>query len=386
MFISPYIVEVNLAPGASSSQIITVSNISPHTVQIASYVVVLAGQSDLSATDWIKVEPAQFLMAGFEEKTVEIKVVVPDQDMESGGRCALVGFDVKSVDPLQNFGVTDAQSDVPVAVNVQGQNPLIRTAEIRGFVPVLEPNGLIGFNVSAANTGNLHFSMAGSVEVTRLAGALAEKPAFPAVELVLPAEGLRFSAEPGLALTEGETYSAKVTINYGGEQPTTKEISFAVNAALSLTGIELEETPDGHQRVVMALANRGELALRPRMQVLVRSPIGETLGSNLTGGPNLLLPCDQGRPGDGEMGLAAGGERSCDVRRAEGDAFGVGRHVERRVSCSRKRHHRRRDQSAVRRWKDVLGKEASNAALLSERFTKPSFTSAGVKIVPLDPA
>ena len=108
VFISPSIVEVNLAPGASSSQTITVSSISPHTVQIASFVVVLAGQSDLSATDWIKVEPAQFLMAGFEEKTVEIKVVVPDQDLESGGRCALVGFYVKSVDPLQGFGVTDA--------------------------------------------------------------------------------------------------------------------------------------------------------------------------------------------------------------------------------------------------------------------------------------
>jgi len=33
----------------------------------------------------------------------------------------------------------------------------------------------------------------------------------------------------------------------------------------------------------------------------------------------------------------------CDVRRAEGDAFGVGRCVERRVSDSRKRHHRRPD-------------------------------------------
>jgi len=33
----------------------------------------------------------------------------------------------------------------------------------------------------------------------------------------------------------------------------------------------------------------------------------------------------------------------CDVRRAEGDASGVGRCVERRVSASRKRHHRRPD-------------------------------------------
>lgn len=33
----------------------------------------------------------------------------------------------------------------------------------------------------------------------------------------------------------------------------------------------------------------------------------------------------------------------CDVRRAEGDASGVGRCVERRVSDSRKRHHRRPD-------------------------------------------
>jgi len=33
----------------------------------------------------------------------------------------------------------------------------------------------------------------------------------------------------------------------------------------------------------------------------------------------------------------------CDVRRAEGDAAGVGRCVERRVSGSRKRHHRRPD-------------------------------------------
>ena len=33
-------------------------------------------------------------MAGFEEKTVEIKVLVPDQDMDSGGRYALVGGNI----------------------------------------------------------------------------------------------------------------------------------------------------------------------------------------------------------------------------------------------------------------------------------------------------
>jgi len=46
--------------------------------------------------------------------------------------------------------------------------------------------------------------------------------------------------------------------------------------------------------------------------------------------------CAEGRPGNGERGMAAGCERSCDVRRVEGDASGVGQCVERRASCSRK--------------------------------------------------
>ena len=36
-------------------------------------------------------------------------------------------------------------------------------------------------------------------------------------------------------------------------------------------------------------------------------------------------------------------------------------------------------QSAVRRSKDVLGKEANRAALLSERFTKPCLIPDGAK-------
>ena len=78
--------------------------------------------------------------------------------------------------------------------------------------------------------------------------------------------------------------------------------------------------------------------------------------------------------------------RFCVASGAETDASGVGLCVERRASCSRKRHHRRPDQSAVRRSKEVFGKEANNVALLSERFTKPCFTPAGAKTVSPGPS
>lgn len=290
VFISPSIVEVNLAPAASSSQFITVSSISPHTVQINSFVVDLAGQSPLSATDWIKVDPAQFLMQGFEEKSVEITVLIPDQDIASGGRYALVGFDVKSVDPIQDFGVTDAQSDVPVVVNVQGQQPLTRLAEITAFLPVLEPNGLIGLSVQVANTGNLHHSLEGFAQVIGPEGALPENPTFSPVKLAFPGEQSSFTAEPGLALTAGETYTAKASISYGGDRPVTEEISFAVQPSLILEDLQIKEAPDEEQQFVLSLVNEGDLALRPRMQASVRSQGGETLGTTLTGGPNLLMP------------------------------------------------------------------------------------------------
>ncbi|PKB67993.1 MAG: hypothetical protein BZY81_03070 [SAR202 cluster bacterium Io17-Chloro-G4] len=290
VFVVPSVVEINLAAGESSSQLITVSNIARHPVQVNSFVVDLAGEAGLSATEWIKLEPSRFLMAGFEEITVEVTAQVPDQDLDSGGRYALVGFEVKSVDSTQDFGVTDAQSDLPVVVNVQGRQPLTRLAEVTEFLPVLEPNGLIGFNLRLTNTGNLHFSTEGAVQVIGPQGEVPENPAFPVAELALPGEQLSYTAEPGLALTAGETYTARASISFGGDQPVTKEISFADRPSLILKELQVKAGPDEERQFVMLLVNEGDLALRPRMQASVRSQRGETMGARLTGGPNLLLP------------------------------------------------------------------------------------------------
>ena len=172
-------------------------NTGRHHVRVSASIEQYAeGAGNLSAAGWLRVEPGDFLVTGLEDRTITVTVEVPDEKLPSGGRYAAVALNAVSVDPLQDLGATTARADIPFLINVDGEGPLLREAAVDWFVPVLEPNGLVGFRARLVNRGNVHFAASGTVEISGPDGLLATRPAFAESPAVFPTEGQVLAAGP----------------------------------------------------------------------------------------------------------------------------------------------------------------------------------------------
>ena len=293
---APSPVEMTLAPGGVASREVTVFNPVRHPVQISvSVEQYQEGAGVPSAADWLTVEPGSFLVAGYGERTVTVTVEVPEGDALSGGRYAAVAFDAVSVDPLQDTGATTARTEVPFLINLDGRGPLRREAAVEWFAPVLEPNGLVSFRAQLVNRGNVHVVAGGSVEIDGTGGLVSAKPAFPESPTIFPGESYELVAGPAAPLTPGGSYTATATFSFGGAALLTAGAEFTVLPVLEVADLRAVETPGLPMGIVVTLANKGDLALRPRVQVYVHTADGTVLGATFDTGPSLLLP---GKPGD----------------------------------------------------------------------------------------
>ena len=284
--VAPTTVELTLIPGRAVRHEITVFSQTPHAVLVSTSIGRYGdGTGVRTAVDWLKVEPRQFLIAGFEDRTITITLEAPDGELASGGSYAAVTFDAKSVDPLQDFGATTAQASVPFLINVEGQGLLVRQAALDWFVPVLEPNGLVGFRARLVNRGNVHFLAKGAVEITGQNGLPAWNVEFPESMPVLPESGHVLESSETLMLAKGSTYSAKATITYGGSAAITGDSTFKVSPELRVADLRPVASPDEGIKLVVTLANEGEVALRAVVQVFVRVADGTVLGTTLEAAP-----------------------------------------------------------------------------------------------------
>ena len=83
--VAPATLEMTLTRGSVASQEITVFSQARHPVRIsASIEQYPEGVANPSAVDWLRVEPGDFLMAGFGERTITVIVEVPEGELPSG--------------------------------------------------------------------------------------------------------------------------------------------------------------------------------------------------------------------------------------------------------------------------------------------------------------
>ena len=83
--VAPASLEMTLTPGSVASPEITVFNPGRHPVRISAAIEQdPEGAANPSAVDWLRVEPGDFLMAGFGERTITVIVEVPEGELPSG--------------------------------------------------------------------------------------------------------------------------------------------------------------------------------------------------------------------------------------------------------------------------------------------------------------
>jgi hypothetical protein len=275
---APSLFEVAATPGGVGSQEIRVTNAGTEPFRVSAQVAQYKGaEGSLSALNWLKVEPASFDLAPGEQRTVKVSITIP-QDAGSGGRYALVAFKTgSSFGDGSAVGVA-AQVGVPFLITVKGVEPLTQQPSFDRLVPVLEPNGGLGFRAAVENRGNTHFYSRGTVEVTSEGGQSWGRAELRESTAILPGTlELLYSDRP-ISFREGTTYRAKGTISFGEGSPQGHELEFRASSILEIDEVSAQTGASGELDVFLRLRNTGGLGLLPRIVMAVREEQGKVAG------------------------------------------------------------------------------------------------------------
>ena len=275
---APSLLEVSATPGGVGSQDITVTNAGSEPFNVSAEVVQYKGaEGSLSAVSWLKVEPASFDLAPNQRAVVKVSITVP-ADAESGGRYATVAFRTGGK-PGAGSGVgVAAQVGVPFLITVKGAGALARQPSLDSLVPVLEPDGSLGFRAGVTNRGNVHFYARGIVDVADASGKPWGRLELRETTAILPGTSELLYSDQPILFKDGATYRARATVSFGEGSPEVKEIEFGASAALRIEDVAPRTTPAGELDVRVRLKNSGTLGLLPRVVMAIRRDDGKVVG------------------------------------------------------------------------------------------------------------
>lgn len=288
---APSLLEVSATPGGTGSQEITVTNAGSESFSVSAEIAQYKGaEGDLSATAWLKVEPASFALAPRERRTVRVSIAIP-RDAISGGRYAMVAFRTGGVARDGSMVGVAAQVGVPFLITVKGAAPLAQQAHLETIVPVLESNGSLGFRATVENSGNTHFYARGAVDVVDERGNPWGRLTLRDTTAVLPGSTELVYSDRPIAFTEGASYTARAAVSFGDGTPEVKkEAVFDAVAALEIDEVVPSATAEGGLEVRLQLKNSGGLGVLPRVMMAVRGEDGRVAGVLSPNEQPLVLP------------------------------------------------------------------------------------------------
>lgn len=318
--VSPSLLEFKAAPGNVGEERITVFNDGDEPFGVIAGVSGYGGApEELSATGWVTVTPENFDLAPGESREVTVDINVPG-DASSGGRYANVTFRTSAKSSGASGTGVSGQLGVPQLFTVRGEEPIRREAVIDRILPVLLPDGTVGFQAVFNNPGNIHYFPRGTLDVS-CEGGPSETLQIPQSTAVVPGVERLVNVDGALDIPPGANCDTRVEADYAaGQQPAdgelalaTGELAFAPNARLSIPELEATERPGRSPNFRLVLDNTGELLLNPGVRWDVFSTDGEQLGSATPASPPSVEPGEQeavetefpGRLGPGEYILRA---------------------------------------------------------------------------------
>lgn len=315
--VTPSLVELEAAPGGSGEQEITVSNSGDEPFSAIAVVKAYPGvdKDDLSAEEFLEISPERISLEPGEEQSVTVDMQVQD-DIESGGRYALISLrtDAETDDAVSGSGAaTSGEVGVPLLFTIQGSEPITKEAEIAGIVPRLLEDGTVGFEVEVENRGNIHFSPEGELDIVGEDGQTIDTLEVTESPAVIPGTTRTLGVTGSVPTATDASYTARVTLDYEGEEPATDELTFAPEARLSVEELSAEQRAEDQVNMRLVLANEGDVAIDPQVRLDVFNSSG-SVGSATPERPIEVAPGGQSeidtdfpvRLGPGEYSLNAG--------------------------------------------------------------------------------
>ena len=256
VYLSPLLVELDLAPGASKSFTLLLTNESkeksidliayPSDIQETregTYQILDEGKSEFSCADWMQLSDTSFTLEPGSSKEIKVLIKVPRNAF--GGRYGAVVFEVvpEKAPPGEKMGSVRYHFRMPafVEVTIKRFGGSVRKAEISDFKvePVndkrlLEEIGAdaLVFSASVKNKGNIHLMGEGTLVIKNKEGKTKRRvPLGGGRGIVIPGATVDFSSFLRKPLP-GE-YTARAMINFGGISPAIAEVPFTVTRAKS---------------------------------------------------------------------------------------------------------------------------------------------------------
>ncbi len=200
--VSPPSQEINIDPGKTTTVKATLRNRSntavPINVRIEDFTakgdegqIELTADSPYSVASWTNVTPASFTLQPGEEQEVTATINAPSD--AAGGRFGSFVFGVKP--ETSNPSDTALSQEIASLFLVKVSGPVDEKLEITSFeAPAFSEFGPIPFNVTFANSGNVHVKTFGLINVTDMFGrkvadiVVPGTNVFPAAERVVRSE------------------------------------------------------------------------------------------------------------------------------------------------------------------------------------------------------
>lgn len=330
--VSPSLVEMSATPGGSGDQQVIVYNEGSSPFDVAALVAPYKETTgNYSAVSWLSVTPGRFHLEPGGQQKVDVHVQVP-AGATSGGRYAKVTFTSSGGVIVRSGTALSGQLGIPFLITVQGGQPLQKKVALGDLFPELNPNGAVTLGVDVQNEGNVHVFAAGQIVVTDDSSSTVGVLQIPESTPILPQTTELVNAAGMLMLTQGNTYHAKATINYGGGAPEVSETTFTVNARLQWDSLQASPQTDGSLQIQGGLRNSGQVGVVPRVSFTLTDKDGQlvyaTHGQALTTiWPGMSLQGDipvNWRLNPGSYQLVAAADYGADQQTRSETTFTVG--------------------------------------------------------------
>ncbi|HET8524274.1 MAG TPA: hypothetical protein VFL82_13650 [Thermomicrobiales bacterium] len=287
--VSPALIELDAKPGGKGAQAVTITNGGDAPLDLAVAVEPYrSATGDQSATGWLTVEPAALTVEPGQQGSVTVTITVPKK-LKSGGRYAAVSSTTKP-NGGGNGAAMAGKIGVPFMIAVKGSGKLTEKATLAQFAPVMAPDGRIAFAALVRNTGNLHLRPTGEIDLTRAGGGSLGKIAFQSSVAILPGTDGLLVSESSVPLPSGASYRAEAVLEYGGNSPLKRDVTFAPKPALAVAGTSVCENLDRGPTMRVHLRNDGTLGLQPRIQVAVQNSNKASMGVASPTSPVVVWP------------------------------------------------------------------------------------------------
>jgi len=256
IYLSPLLVELELAPGATKKFTLEVVNESEEgSVNLIAYPTAIKesregryqvldqGESEYSCADWMRLSDSSFAIEPGMSKQIEVEIKVPRGIF--GGRYGAVVFEVvpEKAPGEEKLGSIMYHFRMPafVEVTIKRFGGLLRKASITDLkiAPVTDQRLLkevgadaLSFSASVENQGNVHLRGKGTLTIKTNEGQTKRRvPLGGGRGVVIPAATVDFQSI--LRKPPPGEYIARAVVNFGGLSPATAEIPFTVTRARS---------------------------------------------------------------------------------------------------------------------------------------------------------